>query len=430
MQPSRDFFYNEESMDDQVPLVDESVYETNVFDTGKYVKAIGDITLIDKGKYIAWMKPTALHQFASHPEFYAAIQKCHDDNIVSILMVHENRKVQECLKGGDSVSAHVFLDNCGRLHAKEVSFIRINFLVRDCDDVKRLVKITTAPSTTCDDTIKLILSHNALSRDIVGVFLLHTQWAWADATQLRRARRLSSIIMGTPFLAHGGCFIQHLPMLNNHELAAAGDMLGCICVLDPKRIPSVVHAVRQTASFLGMNGIRFLGDVLQAMAIAMSPDTALANYEWWQLPNVPTEQEISSIESSYGVTDMKSLPLVLVGDGYNSVTEYLSTYMRLHRADCFLPFVQSIKKNFHEGNDSSTDVIDVLVLERVMVCGIHLSSSTGEIDFQLQCIVQNPSALRHDSLSLTNTLCISLRGDFKDDHLLWGVIFNRTRKSP
>ncbi|KAL7522470.1 hypothetical protein ACHAWX_007163 [Stephanocyclus meneghinianus] len=417
-----DIFCREESFDLQPPLVDNSVHEQKVYDTGKYVKANGDITLIEQDKGIAWMKPTMLHQFASHPEFYSAIQKCPNDNKVSISLVHENRDIAECITQGDSVSVHVFLDNCGRLHAKEVSFVRINFLARDCDDVTRLVKITTAPSSICEDTIRLILSHNALSRDIVAVFLLHTQWAWADSTQLRRARRLSTIIMGTPFLAQGGCFSRQLPLLKTRELMAAADMIGCICILDPKRIPSVVHAARQTASFLGANGINFLGDILQAMAIAMSPDTALSNYEWWQLPNVPTEQEISSIESSYGVTDMKSLPSVLVGEVYDSVAEYLSTYMRLHRADCFLPFVQSIQKNFHKGEDNNTDIMDVLVLERVTVCGINLSASTGEMDFQLQCNVQNSSALRHDSLSLTNTLCISLRGDFKDDHLLWGVI--------
>jgi hypothetical protein len=65
-------------------------------------------------------------------------------------------------------------------------------------------------------------------------------------------------------------------------------MIGCICVLDPKCIPSIAHTARQTAFFLGIDGIRFLGDILQVAAIAMAPES-FSIYEWWQLPNAPTE---------------------------------------------------------------------------------------------------------------------------------------------
>ena len=140
------------------------------------------------------------------------------------------------------------------------------------------------------------------------------------------------------------------------------------------------------------------------------------HFNCWQLPSVPLIAELSC-DKLGELEILKYLPSVKVGEKYLETETYVSTYMRLHRADYFSDISQKIlqfRKSLGE------EEYPHFSCSKLVVSGLRFHE--GELLFQIDAIVANVDRMSHDSLLVGNMIAISLSGKFGDESLIWGTV--------
>jgi len=408
-------------LDTQISCTDK-MEPVDLFTVGKLVKAYGKVIDIEEGRISAQIQP-ALHCFAKHSEFHLAATKTGVYLDIKQIKDHQNCFPFQTLVVGDTLYFQVYLNCDQNLVACHPRYKKITSESRSCNELISLIDVGISGIDFNEHVLHQILDLDLASHLVVGAMLVKTHHVWTDCSQVLRAKKLQALFIKTSFLCRHGSFCKQLSNLSDVELLAAHDMLGSMCVLNVKDTCILVHASSLLAQRLGSAGVSLLSGIL-AVSVPLQNSVSLSHYAWWQLPSVPLMKDVTCTEA-YGVTDMKTLPSVLVGKPYPNIDAYISTYMRLYRADCFALFLSRLKEKMCGGKKGlqSDDVeTELVICGGLGVCGMHVSTTTGEIDVQLGCTVENPKHMQHNTFALTHMVCISLTGDFRDNHLIWAVV--------
>jgi hypothetical protein len=138
---------------------------------------------------------------------------------------------------------------------------------------------------------------------------------------------------------------------------------------------------------------------------------------WHKLPLVPRLSEI------LGQDELYQLVPVLIRGAYSSTHEYLDTYFRLLRHDCFAELMDGIKSlTFgagclkHQAVYQGVQLLGVQLLGRGTGIGLGLKLKLGNVRGR-----HGKGELQHGNL-----LCLSAQGDFRD--LLWAVVAQYDKK--
>ena len=135
---------------------------------------------------------------------------------------------------------------------------------------------------------------------------------------------------------------------------------------------------------------------------------------WEELPLVPSTEELLFSPLEGGNLE----PIKKVGC-YTSTEEYMDTYFRLLRADCFY----ALKKGIREMMSGQLDPRDMHVYHHITLEGVHVS----QVGVAL-CLKVTPQRKVLDwdhcsNLMFGNLLCISISGNFKD--AIWATVASR-----
>lgn len=273
----------------------------------------------------------------------------------------------------------------------------------------------------CNILSQIICSHN-VAAGVLAEALWAVRGVLCSQSRLQAARRYLLVFLRCPGLLQDDgtiCALVVEQLFGKPDLIRViRDILGAMCVLAPRKARLLVPAASQLASLLGSEGAQFLSDMFRVACPPASTDRTTL-FAWWQLPSIPLEQEVAFSETS-GSSRLDALPSVRDGEPYPDITAYLSTYMRLHRADCFHDItgdIQQLRKLQKHGLGNKR-----LLLTGIVVCRLVVSEVDGALQVHLAGEVPDPGALRYNSLAIGNLVAVSLRGSFDEPSLIWGMI--------
>ena len=143
----------------------------------------------------------------------------------------------------------------------------------------------------------------------------------------------------------------------------------------------------------------------------------LDDMEWSDLPLVPTVKEMTNKGQEF-CSNIR--PIMLKG-AYGSVNEYIDTYFRLLRADCF----GSLCKHLQEFLGGKLDHRDMSVYHSVKLAGISVTPNIGGVAVMLNITPAVPvkNWAISSKLMFGNLLCISPTGTFRDP--IWATVVCR-----
>ena len=169
-------------------------------------------------------------------------------------------------------------------------------------------------------------------------------------------------------------------------------------------------------------------------AVSQSANAKLL--EWNELPLAPTQEELcgsrpeeEEVDEEWSPVHKKPLPLPVVHKtgAYQSLDQYLDTYFRLLREDCFSKLKEGVQQLLHK----RLDIRDMNVYVDIQLVGIeavegnlHADANSG-ISFGLRIKSVKPHIKWEQSRDLMfgNLLCISTDGTFNKP--LWATVSSR-----
>ena len=158
--------------------------------------------------------------------------------------------------------------------------------------------------------------------------------------------------------------------------------------------------------------VAFLYNIMKAMSRSSSSD--IEDMEWDEMPLVPTSGELASpIENIYMLNPVKK------DTPYKTPHEYMDTYFRLLRADCF----SKLREGLHDLFEGKLDPRDMNVYHSVKMVGLEVSMTGLAIALKVvpQREVKNWAVT--SNLMFGNLLCLSPCGTFKDP--IWATVVTR-----
>jgi hypothetical protein len=262
-----------------------------------------------------------------------------------------------------------------------------------------------------------------------------------------RIKQLMDAVGGSPFLtsanallafareaskeAEGSELGQPISQLRGLETPAADTDLDLIQSFltkllkhDRENLPKIVHILPEVAMHRGPEspsscpGIEFL---LQLICSAAGDYNRGSNTPWNQLPLLPTLEEMR--QSSGVSTGDLFVPVVMKTGSYPSSDDYLDTYFRLLREDCF----ESLRTGIEQLRKGSLDDRDMRVYDRVKVVGVHFLRGSPGLAFALSFRPRKQVAdWAHSSALMTGgLLCLFPDGDAAFRMPIWAVVANR-----
>ena len=163
----------------------------------------------------------------------------------------------------------------------------------------------------------------------------------------------------------------------------------------------------------------FLYDILRQTAKLTFEE--VSDMDWNELPLVPSTSELlldGPLESAINLSPVK------VTGAYGSTHEYVDTYFRLLRADCF----DAIRTGIHGLMQGRLDPRDMNVYHKVSLVGILPSNTEAGIQLALKVTPCKPVQdwSTSSNLMFGNLLCLTGTGTFKD--AMWAIVANREEK--
>ena len=114
-----------------------------------------------------------------------------------------------------------------------------------------------------------------------------------------------------------------------------------------------------------------------------------------------------------------NLSPVKVTEGYKNEDEYMDTYMRLLRAECF----SSIQKGIHDLKSGELDSRDMNVYTEVVLVGHSVSHSSFTIGVTFKPEKEVKDWNKTQQLMYGNLVCLSAKKDFSDP--IWATVEER-----
>jgi len=332
---------------------------------------------------------------------------------------------EDVLLKGDFVSFQLSFNSNGQPTASFPHILRFGEEQSSRDILKVIHTVVT--STKIDPfLLEQILRWNQLPLHAVQA-LIKSMFDCVNTTpHLFSSGKVQSVLMDSPFLYPDGFLCRQISFFSKDDILALKEIVSRIFILNLDRSRLVVHLITVVAeklASLGENGLGFQNDILRA-GLPLKTQDSLRFYPWSQLPCVPLRQEVTKIGKK-PLDLLESLPSVRFGAPYPDIETYVSTYLRLHRADCYFDlncFLRNLKdENFSSGykDDRSFAVFNRLIPSKLTIAQ---TDSDARICVQLSAVIENPEMLKFKTLSEGNMVVISLEGSFKDQELIWGIV--------
>ena len=183
----------------------------------------------------------------------------------------------------------------------------------------------------------------------------------------------------------------------------------------PQKMRTVVALIKPIISRNKKSTEHFLYAILRRTTQFSTTDTE--NMEWDELPLVPS---ISELLDGPLEGDINLRPVKTEGP-YDSAHDYIDTYFRLLRADCF----DALKKGIADLLTGKLDPRDMNVYQDVNLAGLQITQNDSGLALGLKV---TPVRKVHNwetssSLMFGNLVCLSPSGTFRD--ALWATVMNR-----
>lgn len=307
-------------------------------------------------------------------------------------------KICNALCCGDRVSFQLRLLN-GQLHATSPKILKFNPKHPRTDNEAELLITIVLYNQFLD--MKLfsnildaanIWSTIAIRYLVVAIRNLMRRRAYIFISTSFQNVLLQSLIFGP-----NGIICRNLSNFLECELNDLKEIIGAIIMLNVDDARLFVHIVTRIAGHLcaisPSDSVTFLSDVL-VVALPRRCKDRIGEYHWWQLPPALLSVELI-FKGGKNDTSLDDLPCVSLGSPYASIETYISTYFRLHRADCYYQFKEDIKVL---RNDAFGADVGVAMFSRIIVWGVQVSEVDAVVTMQLSVVPKNPSSLRYDCL--------------------------------
>ena len=153
--------------------------------------------------------------------------------------------------------------------------------------------------------------------------------------------------------------------------------------------------------------------------ITSSNQNDISEMDWNELPLVPTISELINRQA-----DPMRLKEVKVKGPYEDAEDYVDTYFRLLRADCFSALQEGIENYLNR----TLDPRDMSIYTRVTLVGVNISNKGNGIALALKITPQKVVKKweRSSNLMFGNLLCLSPSGLFNDP--IWATVADRDVK--
>ncbi len=202
-------------------------------------------------------------------------------------------------------------------------------------------------------------------------------------------------------------------------LALTKDFLRVLTQILPHKAGLVARLVKPVVSEEKSSTEAFLYDVLRQTARLTTED--VLDMDWNELPLVPSTSELlltGPLESAINLSPVK------VKGSYDSPHEYVDTYFRLLRADCF----DAIRTGVHDLMKGKLDPRDMNVYHKVGLVGVLASHTEAGVQLALRVKPCKPVQdwSMSSNLMFGNLLCLTGSGTFKDT--IWATVANRDEK--
>jgi hypothetical protein len=309
-----------------------------------------------------------------------------------------NGKLCNALCNGDRVSFQLRLLN-GKLHATDPKILTFNTKHQRTDDEAELLitivlydrfldlklfsNILNASNTWSSISIRyLVVAIHNLMRKRFYIFI---------------STSFQKLLLQSLIFVPNGVICRSLSTFLQCELDDLKEMVGAIVILNVDDARLFVHIVTKIAGRIydtnPSDSQTFLSDIL-VVALPRRPYDRIGDYQWWQQPPTPLSEELI-FKGGKNDTSLDDLPCVSLGSPYTSVETYVSTYFRLHRADCYYQFREDVKVL---RNDSFGPDVGIPVFSRIIVWGVQVSEVDAVVTMQLSVVPKNPNSLRYDCL--------------------------------
>ena len=200
---------------------------------------------------------------------------------------------------------------------------------------------------------------------------------------------------------------------NTHTLSLIQDVLLLIVRHVPDKIQAVIALVKHVID-KGLECNLFLFSMLKAVARLTSSN--IYEMEWQNMPLIMTTEEVHSVL----ITDQMNLQPVKCQGPYASPNDYMETYFRLLRTDCF----SSLKKGIKDFLCGNLDPRDMKVYVNVMLCGIEVRKDDLYLALKVTPQQKVKDWDNSRNLMFGNLLCISVGGKF--NNLIWATVADRS----
>ncbi len=187
----------------------------------------------------------------------------------------------------------------------------------------------------------------------------------------------------------------------------------------PKKAGVVVRLIKPVVSEHATAKECFLYDLLRYTTKNTAED--VLDMGWNELPLVPSSKELLL---DGPLEDSVNLSVVRTKGSYLSVHEYMDTYFRLLRADCF----DAIRIGIDNLIKGQLDPRDMNVYQRVSLIGILPCNTEAGIQLALKVFPCHPVTnwSLSSNLMFGNLLCLPPSGTFRDS--IWATVANREEK--
>ena len=185
----------------------------------------------------------------------------------------------------------------------------------------------------------------------------------------------------------------------------------------PERSRLVIGLLKPMLSEGNKNIEHFLYQLLKN--ITSSNQNDISEMDWNELPLVPTISELINRQA-----DPMCLKEVKVKGPYEDAEDYVDTYFRLLRADCFSALQEGIENYLNR----TLDPRDMSIYTRVTLVGVNISNKGNGIALALKVTPQKAVKKweRSSNLMFGNLLCLSPSGLFNDP--IWATVADRDVK--
>lgn len=300
---------------------------------GRTIHAKGHVKFVDSSRKSISVQIFA-PSVAAHSDFVVLIKQC---DVVPLSLESSSSPLALSLREGDKVSFSltVCANSESLFLASDPQLIK--FAKRDnCDGVCELVRLVVNELYVDTTLLDQILKLGYLNAEVVREIIIASHKLICLDRRIAGTKKLQALLMESDLFTLHGSVQKNFPELADIYLLVR-DLVGSLSVLNPSSSRLMTNIAVAVAAPIGL---RFVSDML-VIATPLLRSDSVTHYNWWQLPSVPLIKELSC--DKLGELEMlKSLPAVKVGERYLDMETYVSTYMRLHRADYFSDIAQKI----------------------------------------------------------------------------------------